>query len=64
MCEKCDKAKQATECNIIRPTRSEAWISIATDTCSEYVKFNAFLMQRWLRERALILRLYLYYLSS
>jgi len=64
MWEKCDTAKQASECKVIPRTRSEDWVSIATDTCSEYVKFIAFLRQHWLRERASILRLYVYYLSS
>ena len=36
------------------------WIPKATNTHSEYVIFIAFPRQQWLRERALVLRLYVH----
>jgi hypothetical protein len=42
MWEKCDTAKQATDCNIIRLTHNERWISKAIDTFPEYVNVYCF----------------------
>jgi hypothetical protein len=56
--EKCGKAGQATDDNIIRRMRFACWITKATDTHSEYVILIAFPRQQWLRERAPMLRLY------
>ena len=39
------------------------WITKATDTHSEYVIFIAFPRQQWLRERALLLHVYVHCLS-
>ena len=47
----------ATGENIIRRMRLRCWITKATDTHSEYViKFIAFPLQQWLRERTLMYR--------
>jgi hypothetical protein len=54
--EKYGTARQATDGNIIRRMRFACWITKATDTHSEYVIIVAFLLQRWLRERASMLR--------
>jgi hypothetical protein len=55
--EKYGTARQATDDNIIRRMRFACWITKATNTHSEYVKFIAFPRQKWLRERASMLRL-------
>ena len=55
--EKCGRAGQDTDGNIIRRMRIEGWIPKATGTHSEYVIFIAFPRQQWSRERALLLRL-------
>ena len=44
---------------IIRRMRFALWISMATDTPSEYVILNAFPQQQWLKERVPMLR-YMY----
>ena len=49
-------ARQATDDNIIRRMRSACWITMATDTHSEYVILMAFPRQTRLRKRALISR--------
>ena len=57
--EKCGRARQATDDNIIRRMRFAFWMAKATDTHSEYVIHTAFPRQQWLRERASVLR-YMY----
>jgi hypothetical protein len=54
--EKYGRARQATDDNIIRRMRFECCITKATDTHSEYEMFIVFPRQKWLRERAAILR--------
>jgi hypothetical protein len=54
--EKCGRARQATDDNIIRRMRIACWITKATDRHSEYVILIAFRRQQWLRERASMLR--------
>ena len=57
-------ARQATYDNIIRRMRFACRITKATDTHTEYVIPIPFPRQKWLRERALILRYtYVTYLS-
>jgi len=48
----------------IRRVCSECWITKAKNTHSEYVILIAFPWQQWLRERASVLRLFVYYLSG
>jgi hypothetical protein len=50
-------ARQATDDNIIQRMRFAYWITKATDTHSEYVILIAFPRQKWLCERASMLRL-------
>jgi hypothetical protein len=57
---KCCTAGEATDDNIIRRMRLACWITKAADTHSEYVILIAFSRQQWLRERASIVRLYVY----
>ena len=57
------RAGQATDFNKIRRMRFARWITKATDTHSEYVIIFAFPREKWLRERASMLRLYVYCLS-
>ena len=40
--EKCGRAKQATDRDLVRRMRFECWITKATDTHSEYVIIIAF----------------------
>jgi hypothetical protein len=54
--EKYGTARQATDDNIIRRMRFACWITKATDTHSEYVILIVFRRQKWLRERASVLR--------
>jgi hypothetical protein len=54
--EKYGTARQATDDNIIRRMRCACWITRATDTYSEYLMLIAFRLQKWLCERALMLR--------
>jgi hypothetical protein len=54
--EKHERARQATDDNIIRRMRFACWITKATDTPSEYVILNAFPWQQRKRERASMLR--------
>jgi len=54
--EKCCRAGQATDDNTVRRMRIACLITTATDTHSEYVILIAFPLQRWLHERASILR--------
>jgi hypothetical protein len=58
--EKYGTAGQAADVNIIRRVRFACWITKATDTHSEYVILIAFPRQQWLRERALVLCLYVH----
>jgi hypothetical protein len=58
--QKSGTTRQATDDNIAWRMRITLWIITATDTHSEYEKFIAFSHQKWLRERASMLRLYLY----
>jgi len=54
--EKCSTAGQATDDNIIRRMRFACCIPKATNTHSQYVILIAFQQQKWIRERATILR--------
>jgi hypothetical protein len=54
--EKCGRADQATDGNVIRRMRFALCITKATDTHSEYVILIAFPWRQWLRERASVLR--------
>jgi hypothetical protein len=53
--EKCCRAGQATDDNIIRRRRFGCCITKVTYTHSEYVILIAFPRQQWLRERASLL---------
>jgi hypothetical protein len=55
--EKYVKARQATDDNIIRRMRFACWITKVADRHAERVRLIAFPWQKWLRERALMLRL-------
>jgi hypothetical protein len=61
--DKYGTARHATDNNIVRRMRFACWITKAADTLSEYVILIAFPLQRWLRERASLLRLYIHRLS-
>jgi hypothetical protein len=61
--EKCGRARQATDDNIIWRMHIACWITKAADTKSKYVTLIAFSRQRYLRERASMLRLYVHFLS-
>jgi hypothetical protein len=63
MWKKYGTARQATDDNIIRRMRFVCGVTKATNTHSQYVILIAFPRQQWLRERALILHLYVSYLS-
>ena len=54
--EKCDRARQATDGDIIRRMRFACWITKATYTYLLYIIHTAFPRQKWLRERASMLR--------
>jgi hypothetical protein len=56
--EKYCTARQAKDANIIRRMRIPCWITETTDRYSEYVKAIAFARQKWLRERASMVCLY------
>ena len=53
------RAGRATNYNIIQRMRIACWIPKATNTHSEYVTLIAFTQQKWLRDRASVLR-YMY----
>jgi hypothetical protein len=53
-------ARQATYDNKVRRMRFTYWITKATDTRPECIILSGFSLQQWLRERASVLRLYLY----
>jgi hypothetical protein len=55
--EKYATAGQATDDSIVRCMRVACWITRATDLHSEYVILIAFLRQRMLKRRRLMLRL-------
>jgi hypothetical protein len=61
--EQYGTARQATDDNTIRRMRFACWMIKATDTHPEYAILIAFPQQQWIRERALVLRLYIYCLS-
>jgi len=56
ICGKYGKAGQDTDDNVIRRTSIACWITRVTVTHSEYVTLTAFPQQRWLHERASIVR--------
>ena len=56
MWKKYDRARQATDDDIIRRMRFACWITEVTDTHSEYVILIPCLRQKWLRESSWILR--------
>jgi hypothetical protein len=53
-------AVRAVGGNIMRRLRFSCWVTKPTETHSEYVLLTAFPRQRWFRERALLLPLYLH----
>jgi hypothetical protein len=53
---KYGRAGQATDEDVIWRMCIAYWITGATDTHAECVLFTAFPRQKWLRERALVLR--------
>jgi hypothetical protein len=61
--EKCGRARQATDENLIRRMRFACWITKSADAHSEYKMRIAFQRQKWLRERASMLRLQVHCLS-
>jgi hypothetical protein len=61
--EKCCRAVEATNDNIIRRMRFACWITKTTDTHAEYVILIAFPRQQWLRECTSMLLLYVHCLS-
>ena len=50
------RARQATDGDIIRFTRTARWMTKATDTHTEYVTLIAFPLQQWLHEHTSVLR--------
>ena len=54
--EKYGRARQATDDNIVRRMRVGRWIPKAADTHSEYTIPITFPRQKWLHERASLLR--------
>jgi len=61
--EKYGRAGQPAGDNIIRRLPFGGWITKATVPHSEYVVLFILARQQWIRERASILRIYLYCLS-
>ena len=59
--EKYATAGQATDDSIVRCIRVACWLNRATDLHSEYVILIAFLRQRMLKRKRLMLRLYVMY---
>ena len=55
--KKCDRARQATDDNIIQRMRFACRITKSINTHSEYVMRLALSLQQWSRERVLVLRL-------
>jgi hypothetical protein len=62
--EKYCSAEEITDENTLRRMHFVRWVTQATNTHLDYVILIAFLMQERLSERASILRLYVYCLSS
>ena len=58
--EKYGRARQATDDNIIRRMCFACWAIHAAETHSEYVTLIAFSRQKCLRERAVMLSLYVH----
>jgi hypothetical protein len=58
MWKKCDRARRATDDNVlvIWRVRLVCWMTNVTDTHSEHVIIIAFLLRRWLHQRASLLR--------
>jgi len=55
--EKCDRAREAADSNVIWLMRIAFWIPKSANTDSEYVIFSiVFPLQEWLHERASLLR--------
>jgi hypothetical protein len=48
--------EHATDDNTVQRMRFACWITKATGTHAEYVIFISFILQKWLRERASVLR--------
>jgi hypothetical protein len=61
--KKYDGPRQALDNDIIRHMRFAYWINKATNTHSEFVILFVFPLEKWCRERAWMLRLYVYWLS-
>ena len=59
--EKYGRVGEATDDNIIRRMRFAFRITKTTQTHSEYAVLAAFSWQKWFRERASTLRVYLYF---
>jgi hypothetical protein len=55
--EKCGRARQATDDNLIARMRFTCWITKATDTHWEYIILIVFPRQQWLHECSSMLRL-------
>ena len=55
--EKCGRARQATDDNIIRRMRFACWIT-KVETHAQYVILIAFALQNWLLERVWMLRIH------
>jgi hypothetical protein len=64
--EKSCRAGQATDDNVIQPTRCACWITKATNAQSEYVILFTFRWQQWLHEavQCYVIRLHVLYLSG
>jgi hypothetical protein len=58
--EKYGTARQATDHNILQRMRIARRITKATNTHSDYEVLTAFPRQKWLRESASMLRLYVH----
>jgi len=54
--EKCGRARQATDDNVLRCMRIACWITKGKNTHPEYVISIAFPLQQWLHERTSVLR--------
>ena len=54
--EKCGTARQATDDDTSRRMCTVCWVTEDTDTHSKYVTIINFALQKWLHERASMLR--------
>ena len=61
--KKCGRFRQVADDSITRRIHFTCRMNKATDTQSEYAILIVFQEQQWLRERALMLRLYVYCMS-